>query len=112
ALAATRPRLGLGVRPGFGQTLRGGRPRRVTFELEIGRALAPELLGVVDGAPTAARDGSGHGPCRLVVVGPEHAHAFALAARHCLLVVFETERIPLVVVAPIGHGTPSGPRPG
>ena len=114
ALAAARSRLGLGLclRLGLRQTLRRRRPRRVPFELEVGRALAPELLGVVDGALTAAWHGPGRGPCRLVVVGPEHAHAFALTARQCLLFVFETERIPLVVVAPVGHGTPSGPRPG
>ena len=46
----------VGVGPGH--ALRRSRPRRVPFELEVRRALAPELLGVVDGASTAARHGS------------------------------------------------------
>jgi hypothetical protein len=56
---------------------------------------------------TAAR----HWSCGLLI-GPEHAHSFALAARCCCLFVFKTELFALVIVAPIGHGTPSGPIPG
>src|SRR5262249_39282469 len=48
---------------------------------------------------------------RRLVVGTEHPHAFSFAARQSLFVV-ETERVALVIVAPVGHGTPSGPSPG
>jgi hypothetical protein len=48
---------------------------------------------------------------RRVVVGTEHAHALGFAVRESLVVV-ETERVVFMIVAPVGHGTPSGPYPG
>ena len=80
--------------------------RRVTFELE---SVAGSPQNSSESSPRAT--GRGRVGCGCVV-RPEDRARLRRSPAVLRLVVAEIELIALVIVAPIGHGTPSGPIPG